>query len=330
MATDALSFSPDPLVVLPERLRLALLAGRDQDLRRYIQQAGARAPDVRQQIRRTAQVRPVQVRGRRGGQIHLMAMPVLLHFGQDVMSPGEVRLFTLDTAVASRMQAWWRSVTGAEVWDLRVLPHAVHLEAVLGIAPTVVHELAFWGASLVEGSRLELPKLRLSDRCVREGGQRSLVPYLVMALVTCASDLAVDEAAWRRGQLDAQALLGAMFAMSQARPLASLLPPSGFFEAVDVAQAAQLTNAVNWVKRNGGTHHLELRQCDHGHLTVECRYELPTLERPGRMIWDYDGTWREPPELAVAAAGDDFLRNGGGASWPRGYCRGRLGEEPLH
>jgi len=324
----------NPLAIPIAPLQAALLCGRDQDLRQLVQEAGQWAPDVRRQIRCAAQMRPVRARGLRGAGVHLVAMPALLDYGSaGARCPAEVRLVT---PAAEHLRGLWQCAFGAQAHEVVVLPQVVHLDAVLGISPLAVHECAFFGASLIEGARTQIPKLRLPDRHAREAGKALVAPYLLLALAVCPEGLAHDEAAWRRVRLEVEQLVTAMFATRWAQPRLTLMAPRQFFDAIDAAQVAQLVHAARWLARKGGAQRFEFRHLERGHIDIEYAHGLTPADGLGQMLWTYDSTWREPPDLrAIARAAALRARSGAaGTAGEHGLqeleIAGPEGGAPLH
>ena len=279
-------------------LQAELLSGRDHALRHRIQEAGARAPEVRREIRRAAEVRPVRLPGQRAARVHLVAMPLLLDFGLDsVVCRAETRCSTPNTAVAASLRALWVCAIGAPVEGLRLLPVAVHLESALGISPLAVHEFLFFGASLAEGARTQPARLQLVDRWDRQAAPGLPACYLLLALVTCNGDLKLSQTVRPAAAREGSALLQALFATATAQPTATLLPPQRWFDALDEAHAAQMAHTVAWAAKRGLAPQLVHRQQARGKVEIECAFHDPGRGDLLRRIWAYDGTWRELPDL---------------------------------
>lgn len=294
----------DLTALSPAKIQFALLAGQERELRERILRAGAGAPALKRQIRRLAQARSIRVKRQRRAQLHLLAMPMQLTFPcRSTICPAEVNLFMPGSALEDRLRQLWHSFMGSDTRAISVLPYAVHLESVLGISPSSVHELAFFGASMFEGARTHAPRLHLANRNALLTGDVSTATYLIMAFASCDGDPSIQEGAWRQRQFDARTLLSSMVALPSRSPSLSLLRPSGFFDAIDAAQQAELDSIVARIAKRGGRSRFDLNKGSDGHVTISCVYALPGVERADRKVWTYDTTWREMPDLCRRRSG---------------------------
>lgn len=312
-----------------------LLMRNDDALRRRIQDSAEPKATTRAAIQRASERRIAEVPGVGKALVQLFGMPLVAAYdGQcESTTKQEVEVFRPNTVMQEVVLRIWRSAIPDPSATVVPLPRMLHINAAVGISPSLVHSQVFRGATLMEGqASRDVPMSREGAVIESARGPTALV-YLMLAYVVTPVGVAAPSKGNRPAELNACSYMQGWLAHPSATPEVSLLPPMRFFDAVDAAQLAQLKHFLLWCARHRMVHALDQIGPDPetAAVRIEGWYQAPDQGKQHEVAWAYDSTWREPLHLAtVMSAAEAAARVDPRVPGPEDRMPEFLPRDPLH